>query len=212
VKTLPVGSVIAACLVTACERPAARGERPDATVPALTPDAARSTEVPAPPRGFSPDVAVVEGQPCAEDRDCPSGRCFNEGLEAQYSRTLRDCPDARAWRDGRRLGTCVVDDCARDSDCPAGQRCATPQMLPFPQRVCLPASCRGAGVCAGFGRVGQCFPYLAGRPCEHGGWACSFPDDACSPVEVGRRCRPVGGHIAYCIPVRGRFRCVRESP
>ncbi len=67
------------------------------------------------------------------------------------------------------------------------------------------------GICAAHGRIGQCYPYLAGRPCEHGGWACSFPDDECSPAEVGRRCRPVDGHIAYCIPVRGRFRCVHDG-
>ncbi len=201
-------------LLAACERRRTllRAVAPDATVRVAVTASPLVPDAPAPHLESVADVAVVEGRPCTTDDDCPSGRCFNDNLEAQYSRALRDCADARAWRAGRRLGTCVVDACARDADCPAGQRCGTAQMVPFPQRVCLPAGCRTPGLCAAHGRFGQCYPYLAGRPCEHGGWACSFPDDACSPAEATRRCRPVDGHIAYCIPVNGRFRCVRDAP
>jgi len=211
VKPPPLAPLALATLAFACERRPLRAERPDATAPVQVTASPLVPDAPAPGIALLADVAVVEGRPCASDEDCPSGRCFNANLEAQYSRALRDCPDARAWRMGRRLGTCVVDACARDADCPAGRRCGTPQMVPFPERVCLPTNCRGPGICAAHGRIGQCYPYLAGRPCEHGGWACSFPDDECSPAEVARRCRPVDGHIAYCIPVRGRFRCVHDG-
>jgi hypothetical protein len=211
VTALPLLALLA--LLAACERRRAlRAAPPDATARVEVAASPLVPDAPAPNLACVADVAVVEGPPCVTNEDCPSRLCFNANLEAQYSRALRDCPDARGWRAGRRLGTCVVDACARDADCPAGQRCGSTQMVPFPQRTCLPAGCRTPGICTAHGRVGQCFPYLAGRPCEHGGWACSFPDDECSPVEAARRCRATDGHIAYCIPVRGTFRCVHDAP
>ena len=79
---------------------------------------------------------------CFTDAECPGGYCFTSGMEAQYSRVFRDCPDGRAWRATHRLNTCLQPGCRNDGECPPGHRCADTQMLPFPQRACVPATCR----------------------------------------------------------------------
>ena len=101
-------------LLAACEhRRALRAPPPDATVRVEDSASPLVPDAPAPTLACVTDVAVVEGPPCVTNDDCPSRLCFNSNLEAQYSRALRDCADARQWRAGRRLGTCVVDACAR---------------------------------------------------------------------------------------------------
>jgi hypothetical protein len=157
------------------------------------------------------DVAPARGG-CMADEDCPGEqRCFNENLEAQYSRVFRDCEVAQAWKDEHPYGTCIRDACDDDLDCPSTRRCGQLPMVPFPARACLPATCRWDAQCRRGSVFGQCASYLAGRPCEAGGWHCVFPDDPCSPIDPARRCRPVDGVIAYCVPVNGRFRCVTEE-
>ena len=108
-----------------------------------------------------------------------------------------------------RVGTCLPPACNDDRDCARDERCADPQMLPFPQRICLPAHCRGDWECrrAPFGR---CLRYPAVPQCEHGGWACSWPVDPCAPNDPDRHCYAPRGMISYCIPRDGRFRCVTE--
>jgi len=152
-----------------------------------------------------------EDTPCSTEADCPGGLCFNAGLDAQYSSAFRDCPDGQAWRAGRRLNTCVRPGCRSDTDCASGERCAEAQMLPFPQRVCLPAACRTHLDCRAR-RLGQCVAFVVGTRCEHGGWGCSYPGDPCAPHDLERRCPAVAGQIAYCVPREGRFRCVTEAP
>lgn len=208
-----VSAPVLIAVLVACTRPATRVPR-DATVEQSVLSVQRAPDDASQPTDSSRPrlvVSVVVGPSCATNDECASGLCFNAALEAQYSRVLRDCDDARTWRDGRRANTCVVDACRADGDCPDGTRCGTARMVPFPQRICLRAWCRSDVDCIAHGRIGQCVPYLAGRPCEHGGWSCVYPDDPCSPVEATRRCRPVDGVIAYCIPVDKRFQCVAEN-
>ncbi len=205
----------------------------DAAAPARLVDAARDGTSDAPrdgtsdaprdgtadaPRDDTPDVTAdaCDDAPtrggCMVDEDCPGGqRCFNENLEAQYSRVFRDCEVAQAWKDEHPYGTCIRDACDDDLDCPSTRRCGQLPMVPFPARACLPATCRWDAQCRRGSVLGQCASYLAGRPCEAGGWHCVFPDDPCSPIDPARRCRPVDGVIAYCVPVNGRFRCVTEE-
>ncbi|MBL8600965.1 MAG: hypothetical protein JNK72_03480 [Myxococcales bacterium] len=149
-------------------------------------------------------------QPCAQDSDCRQGLCFTAALDAQYSSVFRDCPEAQAWRAARTLGRCLRPACQSDAECPAGSRCGDIQMLPFPERTCVPAACRSDADCRAR-RQGQCVQYVVGRRCEHGGWACSYPGDACAPHDLTRRCAAPPGSIGYCIPHEGRFRCVVES-
>ncbi len=148
---------------------------------------------------------------CATDADCPGGYCFTEGLEAQYSRVFRDCPDGVAWRATHPLHRCLRAGCRSDAECAAGTRCADVQMLPFPQRTCVPATCRTQWDCRA--RVfGRCLEYLSGRQCTPGGWACSYPVDQCAPQDHTRPCPPRPGMIARCAPRNGRFGCVYEPP
>jgi hypothetical protein len=154
-----------------------------------------------------------QGGRCERDEDCPGvERCFDEALQAQYSRVFRDCAVARAWQAAHPINHCFRPACTDDEQCPTGRRCGQAPMVPFPDRACLPASCRWDAQCHRGSILGQCAPYQAGRPCEQGGWHCVFPDDPCSPIDPARRCRPVDGVIAYCVPVNGRFRCVTEEP
>lgn len=154
-----------------------------------------------------------QGGRCEHDEDCPGvERCFNEALEAQYSRVFRDCDVARAWKAAHPTGQCFRPACTVDDQCPTGQRCGQAPMVPFPDRACLRAECRWDAQCRRGSVFGQCAPYQAGRPCEQGGWHCVFPEDPCSPIDPARRCRPVDGVIAYCVPVNGHFRCVTEEP
>lgn len=150
--------------------------------------------------------------PCATDEQCPGGGyCFTEGMEAQYSRVFRDCPDGRAWRATHRVGTCLRAGCQADEECAAGQRCADIQMLPFPQRACVPATCRTMWDCRRQ-RFGRCVEYVSGAQCTIGGWACSYPGDPCAPQDHARLCPPRAGMIARCVPRNGRFGCVYEPP
>lgn len=101
--------------------------------------------------------------------------------------------------------------CETDAQCPAGQRCADIQMLPFPQRACVPATCRTMWDCRR-GRFGRCAEYISGAQCTIGGWACSYPADPCAPQDHTRLCPPQPGMIARCVPRNGRFGCVYEPP
>ncbi|MDB4928437.1 MAG: hypothetical protein JWM10_921 [Myxococcaceae bacterium] len=148
---------------------------------------------------------------CFTDVECPGGYCFTSGMEAQYSRVFRDCPDGRAWRATHRVNTCLRAGCQSDAECPPGNRCADVQMLPFPQRACVPATCRTQWDCRR-GRLGRCLEYVSGAQCTIGGWACSYPGDACAPQNYARLCPPRPGMIARCVPRNGRFGCVYEPP
>lgn len=177
-------------------------------------DAPRATTHygPPAPRDPPPTIAIPAPteEPCRTDADCGGAWCFTPELDAQYSRVFRDCVNGRAWRARRRLYTCIRPGCVRDADCPQGQRCGDVQMLPFPQRACLPAGCASASQCRARPR-GQCVQYVTGTHCEHGGWACSYESDPCAPRDVDRRCPSQPGMIAYCVPRDGRFRCVYEG-
>jgi hypothetical protein len=148
---------------------------------------------------------------CLTDAECPDGYCFTSGMEAQYSRVFRDCPDGRAWRATHRLNTCLRAGCRSDAECPPGNRCADIQMLPFPQRACVPATCRTQWDCRRR-RLGRCVEYISGMQCTPGGWACAYPGDECAPQDHTRLCPPQDGMIARCVPRNGRFGCVYEPP
>lgn len=148
---------------------------------------------------------------CLTDAECPDGYCFTSGMEAQYSRVFRDCPDGRAWRATHRLNTCLRAGCRSDAECPPGNRCADIQMLPFPQRACVPATCRTQWDCRRR-RLGRCVEYISGMQCTPGGWACAYPGDECAPQDHTRLCPPQEGMIARCVPRNGRFGCVYEPP
>lgn len=212
----PLVTLLAA--LTACPRreaPPAPTAAPQ-TAPAASPTPGPLRDASAPreaPRDAATPArdAAVDGTRCTSDDDCDGDHCFNENLEAQYSRVLRDCANTRAWRDAHPLNTCVRPQCRDDGDCPDGHRCGTPPMSPFPERICVPAPCRWDVQCRRGSVFGRCAPY-SGRSCERGGWHCVFPSDECSPEDFARRCRPRDGEIAYCVPVNGRFRCVTDAP
>ena len=166
------------------------------------PDVVLASSIPIPPG---------TDEPCATDADCPNGFCFTPGMEAQFSRVFRDCQDGQAWRATHRLNTCFRAACTTDEECPPGNRCADIQMLPFPQRACVPATCHTMWDCRR-GRFGQCREYVSGRQCSVGGWACSYPSDPCAPQDYARLCPPHAGMIARCVPRNGRFGCVYEPP
>lgn len=205
------GAVVAAVAALAACRGGgrARVDAGRATSPAPRESARYGPPV---PREAPPTIPIPEatGGPCRTDADCRGGLCFTPELDAQYSRVFRDCADGRAWRSRRRLYTCLPPGCAVDGDCPRGHRCGDVQMVPFPQRACVPAGCASAADCRARPR-GQCVQYVAGAPCEHGGWGCSYESDPCAPRDVDRRCPPAPGMIAYCAPRGGRFRCVYEG-
>ncbi len=166
------------------------------------------------PPNTVPTVQIFPGEDvlCRTDSDCPDhGYCFTPEVEARYSQAFRDCSDAQAWRNAHAIHRCFHHRCTSDADCPRTQRCAESNMLPFPQRECIDTPCRGFMDCRAT-RLGACVSYLAGRQCEHGGWACAYPTDECFPGDPSRRCVSPPGQIAYCIPVRGRFRCVNQAP
>lgn len=180
--------------------------------------------VEAPPRPVSgpprapparPTVRIPPGstERCTTDSDCRGGYCFTAELEAQYSRVFRDCADGQAWRAEHQLNTCIRAACQSDAQCPDGERCADIQMLPFPQRACIPSQCRGWADChRRGGAMGQCVSYVAGLFCQTGGWACSYPSDPCAPNNLQRRCVAPPGQVAVCVPQHGRFRCVNQAP
>ncbi|MEZ4411187.1 MAG: hypothetical protein R3A52_32610 [Polyangiales bacterium] len=182
----------------------------------------RRVDVPPPPRGgpptpppARPTVRIPDGtdEHCTTDAECRGGYCFTPELEAQYSRVFRDCPDGQAWRARHQLNTCIRAACQSDAACPEGERCADIQMLPFPQRACIPAGCRQWSDCRRRGgAMGTCVSYVAGLFCQTGGWACSFPGDECAPNNLQRRCVAPEGETAVCVPQNGRFRCVNQSP
>jgi len=148
---------------------------------------------------------------CETDAQCPDGYCFTAGMEAQYSRVFRDCPDGRAWRATHPVNTCLRAGCQADDQCPTGHRCADVQMLPFPQRACVPATCRTQWDCRRQ-RFGRCVEYVSGAQCTIGGWACAYPSDPCAPQDHTRLCPARPGMIARCVPRNGRFGCVYEPP
>ena len=162
------------------------------------------------------NLAVV----CTTDADCrgigfPGAHCFTPSLAAQYTQAFHDCAAGSSWRGQHEPGTCLFDEC-RPDDAPAGDtcgeglRCGTLDMVPFPQRVCVPASCRSdfdcrrhpGGRCASFFNAGRCLP---------GGWACSYPGDPCGPRDPHRMCPVVPGMLNYCAPRNGRFSCVQDT-
>ncbi len=195
---------------SASEAIAARADAAAATLDATTDAATRTL---APDATHARPTQEPAGGRCEVDEDCPGvERCFNEALEAQYSRVFHECAVARQWKAAHPLGRCFRPACTADDQCPTGQRCGQAPMVPFPDRACLRATCRWDAQCHRGSVLGHCAPYQAGRPCEQGGWSCVYPDDPCSPIDPARRCRPVDGVIAYCVPVNGRFRCVTEDP
>jgi hypothetical protein len=198
-------------------RPASRRVRPSEAARA-TADAApaQAPSTPAVDAGAHPDPTGA--RVCATDADCREpgrrGRCFTPALAAQYTQAFRDCSEGRAWRAAHAPGTCVFDEC-RDADAPGGdtcgpgQRCGTLDMVPFPQRVCVTATCASDAQCrraAG----GRCASYLAGGHCVRGGWACSYASDPCAPRDPQRMCPVRRGMLVYCAPRGGRFQCVEE--
>lgn len=174
-------------------------------------EVARPAGPPAPeaPRATIP-IPAASTTSCQSDADCRHGVCFTPALDAQYSRVFRDCVNGQAWRASHQLFTCIFAGCTSDSECPAGMRCGEPSMVPFPQRACVPASCRSAMDCRLHVR-GQCLAYVAAAHCEPGGWACAYENDECAPRDVSRRCPMRPGVISRCVPSRGRFRCVQEG-
>lgn len=208
----PIVLVAALGVLGACPGRPARPPSPSDAGPALDAPGPSAYGPPLPTRARATlHIPPAEDTPCTAEADCRGGLCFTADLEAQYSSAFRDCPDGQAWRARRRLNTCVRPSCRADADCPEGERCAAAQMLPFPQRVCIPAGCRSHADCRER-RMGQCLAYVVGTRCEHGGWACAYPGDPCAPGDLERRCPPVAGRIAYCVPRGGRFRCVAEEP
>ncbi len=158
--------------------------------------------------------------PCVTDQDCrglgrPGARCFTPGLAAQYTQAFNDCAAGSSWRGQHEPGTCVFDEC-RPDDAPSGDtcgeslRCGTLDMVPFPQRVCVPASCRGDYECRRH-PIGRCASFLNAGRCMPGGWACSYPSDPCVPRDPHRMCPVVPGMLNYCAPRNGRFSCVQEG-
>lgn len=187
----------------------APASRRDAAAPA-----ARHWNGPARPPTPTASLRIPNGEQtrCTTDAECgPGGECFTEGLDALYSGMFRDCGDGQVWRARHGLHTCIHPDCTRDEDCPRDERCAERQMLPFPQRVCVPAGCQSDMDCR-HPRLGVCTRYVGGVHCEHGGWACAWPNDECAPGVPERRCQAPRGQLAYCVPRGGRFRCVVAAP
>ena len=223
-----IAALAAAFLVTvltsatvhrAARRRPFRWRRPAATQP-IAADAGVPVQAPGP--SFIGPPISSGGRGCVDDSDCRppgrgvfhSGRCFTAGIAAQYTQAFRDCPDGRTWRDTHSPGTCVIDECrdstARGGDtCGPGRRCGTLDMVPFPQRVCVSAQCENDFQCRRevFGR---CAGYIAGGRCQRGGWACSYPSDACAPRDSVRMCPVQSGMLGICSPQGGRFACVQE--
>lgn len=169
----------------------------------------------------TPDAAVAEGgagarhgMRCEVDADCRAGgrrgTCFTASLAAQYTQSFARCGDAARWREAHAPGTCLFDECSDDpNSCPSGQRCATLLMVHVPERRCLPAECDSDAQCHARG-VGHCVAYPPPGRCQHGGWACSYPQDRCAPRDARRVCPVEHGTVSYCAPEHGRFRCVQE--
>jgi hypothetical protein len=90
-------------------------------------------------------------------------------------------------------------------------RCGTLDMVPFPQRVCVRSACRYDSDCRRTSG-GRCASYLAAGRCQRGGFACSYPSDACGPRDPQRMCPYHDGMITFCAPngANGRFVCVDE--
>lgn len=165
-----------------------------------------------------PVVATVS-VPCVSDVDCrglgrPGARCFTPALAAQYTQAFNDCAGGSGWRAQHTPGTCVFDEC-RPDDTPGGDtcglalRCSTLDMIPFPQRVCVPSTCRNDFECRRH-PLGRCASFLNAGRCMPGGWACSYPSDPCIPRDPHRMCPVVPGMLNYCAPRNGRFSCVQE--
>jgi hypothetical protein len=117
------------------------------------------------------DVDIERGQPCEPIRlptrviwpDCPEGECFQ-----------------------LVVGECVHNACLSDSDCPGeGRRCA-----------CDPRGNRCVDGCASDAEClpgHRCIPVPTRCTPEIGGFACTTPDDQCTPheaCEAGAYCRP----------------------
>lgn len=223
--SMRIAVLAAALLVTvatsaAGHRPARR--RPTPRAPVGIQPAQGDAGVPAAPGpSFIGPPISSGGQACVVDSDCRPpgrgvffGRCFTPGMAAQYTQAFRDCPEGRAWRDTHSPGTCVIDECrdstARGGDtCGPGRRCGTLDMVPFPQRVCVSATCENDLQCRRevFGR---CAGYIAAGHCQRGGWACSYPSDPCAPRDSVRMCPVQTGMLGFCSPQAGRFSCVQE--
>jgi hypothetical protein len=166
--------------------------------------------------GLQPASNVIA---CTSDSECratgrPGAHCFTAAMAAQYTQAFHDCAAGSSWRAQHEPGTCVFDECRPDDapggdTCGDGLRCGTLDMVPFPQRVCVPASCHGdyecrrhpGGRCASFFNAGRCLP---------GGWACSYATDPCIPRDPRHMCPVVPGMLNYCAPRNGRFSCVQE--
>jgi hypothetical protein len=151
--------------------------------------------------------------PCQSSNDCRlpgrRGRCFTQGYSAQYTQSFQSCPEAGAWREQHEPGTCVFDECTDDSSCESGTRCATLDMMPYPQRVCVPSECSRSSDCRLHGG-GTCRAYVSSGRCRPGGWACNYPSDPCSPGNPRKRCPYQRGFIGFCVPREGHFTCVQE--
>jgi hypothetical protein len=205
--TLALVTVIALSTLALC-RTGSRSRSPDRPPRALSDAAPAATDA----------TATPAANTCTEDSDCHEGahhgRCFTPGLAAQYTQAFRDCPEASRWRASHSPGTCIYDQCREETErhpdsCPAGQRCGTLDMNPFPQRVCVTSACTSDSQCRReIG--GHCASYLSAGHCIHGGWACSYPHDPCAPRDGERMCPVHPRFVPFCAPRNGRFACVDE--
>jgi Cys-rich repeat protein len=148
--------------------------------------------------------ASTPSQPVTRPLSCPARYDAGAGAGVACA-SLADCQDGGAANQGCLGGSCSLDQCLTDSDCPTGEACGCSAAFHgngYYLNECVPAQCRtnadcGAGFACSPSNAGYCSS-LAGFYCHSAADTCVADADCCPRTFPAPQCvyQPALGHFA----------------